>query len=149
MAQNDRPDTARRSRLLAGVTWYLTVSFIVGGLVKFAPGETFFGSPYSERFVDWGYPGWFRFLVGAGEIVGGLLLISRRGRFAGASLLVAILVGAVLTHIANQDPLSESVSAPVHLVLAAGVAWTARPRAVNAVPDPAGRGVPRRAAASG
>jgi hypothetical protein len=79
-----------------------------------------------ERFVDWGYPSWFRLVVGAGELVGGALLSPRR-RFLGAGLLVVILVGATLTHVVNGDPLSESVSAPLHLVLAATVAWATRP----------------------
>lgn len=111
----------------------MALEFAVGGAAKFVPGETFFGPPYSEKFVDWGYPAWFRFVVGAGEIVGAALLVTPRRRFLGASVLVVILVGAVLTHIVNQDPLSESVSAPVHLALAGVVAWASRPATLRSV----------------
>ena len=110
-----------RGRLLTGLSWVLAVEFVVGGLIKLTAPSM------GERFVDWGYPSWFRLVVGAGELVGGALLLSPRRRFLGAALLVVILVGATLTHVVNGDPLSESVSAPLHLVLAAMVAWASRP----------------------
>lgn len=110
-----------RGRLLTGLSWVLAVEFVVGGLIKLTAPSM------GERFVDWGYPSWFRLVVGAGELVGGALLLSPRRRFLGAALLVVILVGATLTHVVNGDPLSESVSAPLHLVLAATVAWASRP----------------------
>jgi uncharacterized membrane protein YphA (DoxX/SURF4 family) len=94
---------------------------------KFAPGGTFAGEPYSQKFVEWGYPSWFRFVVGSGEIVGALLLLVPRRRFLGAALLGVILVGAVLTHILNQDPLSQAAMAPTCLALVSIVAWTTRP----------------------
>jgi uncharacterized membrane protein YphA (DoxX/SURF4 family) len=110
-----------RSRLLTGLSWVLAVEFVVGGLIKLTAPSI------GERFVDWGYPSWFRLVVGAGELVGGALLLSPRRRFLGAALLAVILVGATLTHVVNGDPLSESVSAPLHLVLAATVAWATHP----------------------
>jgi len=110
-----------RGRLVTGLAWVLAVEFVAGGLIKLTAPSM------GERFVDWGYPSWFRLVVGAGELVGGALLLSPRRRFLGAALLVVILVGATLTHIVNGDPLSESVSAPLHLVLAATVAWATRP----------------------
>jgi len=122
-------DTDRRPWgrwLLTGLCWFLALEFVVGGAAKFLPGETWFGRPFDERFVEWGYPAWFRFVVGAGEIVGGVLLVTRR-RFLGAALLVVILTGATITHIVNQDPLSDASSAPFHLVLALVVLWASRP----------------------
>lgn len=110
-----------KTRLLTGLCWVLAVEFVVGGVVKFV------ASSYGDRFVDWGYPSWFRFVVGAGEVVGAVLLTRPRWRFAGAAVLVVILTGAVATHVLNQDPLAESVSAPFHLVLVAVVAWATRP----------------------
>jgi uncharacterized membrane protein YphA (DoxX/SURF4 family) len=118
-----------RPRLLTGLYWFLALEFAVGAATKFYPGATFFGPPYSVKFVDWGYPSWFRFIVGAGELLAAVLLVipERRFRFMGAATLVVILVGAVITHIANQDPLAESISAPVHLAITAALAWTSRP----------------------
>ncbi len=114
-------------RALTGLCWLLALSFVAGGVAKFASGETFAGAPYSEQFADWGYPSWFRFVVGAGEIVGAVLLLLPRRRFLGAALLSVILVGAILTHIVNQDPLGEAVMAPICLALVGIVACASRP----------------------
>lgn len=116
-----------QQRLLIGLCCILALSFTVGAVTKFYPGETFFGPAYSEKFEDWGYPSWFRFVVGSGELLGAVLLLLPRLRFLGATALVVILVGAVLTHIANQNPLGESVAAPVCLALVGGAAWASRP----------------------
>jgi uncharacterized membrane protein YphA (DoxX/SURF4 family) len=114
-------------RLLLGLCLVLAVEFVLGGAAKFYPGETFFGPSYAVKFVDWGYPAWFRFVVGTGELLSAALLFVPRTRFVGAGILVVILTGAVITHIANQDPLAQSISAPVHLALVAVVAWVTRP----------------------
>jgi uncharacterized membrane protein YphA (DoxX/SURF4 family) len=116
----------RPRRAVTGLCWLLALSFVAGGVAKFAPGETFAGAPYSEQFADWGYPSWFRFVVGAGEIVGAVLLLFPRRRFLGAALLGVILVGAVLTHVVNQDPVSEAVMAPTCLALVGIVACSSR-----------------------
>ena len=73
-----------------------------------------------------GYPSWFRFVV-VGELVGAALLVTLRLRFLGSALLLVILAGACLTHIINQDPLTESAAAPAVLVLTAAVAWSSAP----------------------
>ncbi|WP_116947922.1 DoxX family protein [Jiangella endophytica] len=107
---------------------WMVFSFVMGALTKFYWGETWFGDAYSVKFVEWGYPSWFRFFVGAGELVAALMLLRPPLRFAGASMLIVITFGAVVTHVANEDPLAHSISAPIHLVLALVVAWVARPR---------------------
>ena len=114
------PDLA--TARLTGLCWLLALSFVAGAVARFAPGETFAGAPYSEQFADWGYPSWFRFVVGSGEIMGAALLLVPRRRFPGAALLGVILVGAILTHVVNQDPLSEAVMAPICLALVGIVA---------------------------
>jgi uncharacterized membrane protein YphA (DoxX/SURF4 family) len=123
----DDPTPRWRRRLLGGLCWLLAAAFLVGAVTKFLPGETFAGPPYSEKFADWGYPSWFRFVVGAGELVGAVCLVIPRRRFLGAAVLGVILVGAVVTHIVNQDPVGESAAAPVNLALVALVAWASRP----------------------
>lgn len=114
-------------RLLIGLCWLLALEFTVGFLTKFYPGPTFFGPPYSEKFVDWGYPAWFGFVVGGWELLAAVMLVLPRRRFLGAVVLVFILTGAVTTHIINHHSFTESVSAPVHLVLAGLVALACWP----------------------
>lgn len=132
--QTTDPRPVWRRRLLAALCWFMAFEFAGGGAVKFLPGETVFGPPYAERFTDWGYPSWFRFVVGGGELVAAALLLVPRRRYAGAAILVVVLTGAVLTHVVNQDPLGESVSAPIHLALAGLVAWAHRPVGWRDVP---------------
>ncbi|WP_210769265.1 DoxX family protein [Occultella kanbiaonis] len=111
---------------MALIVW-LVVSFTAGAVTKFMPGETFFGPPYSVKFENWGYPAWFRFPVGIGELVAAVALLFPRLRFLGASLLMMITAGGFVTHLASQDPFVESVSAPLHLVLATILAMATRP----------------------
>jgi uncharacterized membrane protein YphA (DoxX/SURF4 family) len=111
-------------RVLLG---WMVFSFILGALTKFYWGDTWFGPAYSIKFTEWGYPSWFRFFVGAGELLAALMLLNPRLRFLGAGILVVITSGAVATHIASQDPISQSVSAPVHLALALIIAYVAWP----------------------
>lgn len=109
--------------------WLLALSFTAGAITKFANAASFAGDPYAVKFVDWGYPSWFRFVVGAGELVGAILLVipRRRFRFLGCALLVVILVGAVITHIVNTDPISESIMAPTMLAITGSLFWRLRP----------------------
>ena len=107
-------------QLMTSLYVLLALEFTVGAITKFLPGETLFGPPYSEKFVEWGYPSWMRFVVGALELVSAILLVipRRRTRFLGATTLVFVLTGAVTTHIVNHDGWGESIAAPTHLVIA-------------------------------
>ena len=67
--------------------------FVFGG-PKVMPGEETIAN-----FVRWGYPPWFVTVTGAIEVLGGILLLIPKTRFYGAALLVATMVGAILTHI--------------------------------------------------
>ncbi|WP_205856415.1 DoxX family protein [Phytoactinopolyspora endophytica] len=123
----ERPIHPRRRRILTGLCWVLATAFMMGAITKYMPGETFFGPPYSEKFAEWGYPSWFRFVVGSGEAVGAVLLLLPRRRILGVGVLSVILVGAITTHIVNQSVTSEATAAPVNLVLVSLVAWEFRP----------------------
>lgn len=131
-------------RLLTGFYWFLALEFVVGAVTKYMPGETFYGPPYSVKFVEWGYPSWARFVVGGLEFISAVLLVipSRRTRFMGATTLVFVLTGAVTTHIINHDVWFESFAAPTHLIIMGVLAlanWPAhwkdllRPRAAAPV----------------
>jgi len=112
------------TRISTAVYWIVAAAFLVGAVTKYLPGETFFGPSYSVKFVEWGYPSWFRFVVGTIEGIAAVLLVvpDRRTRFAGATALVFVLTGATTTHIVNHDPVSESVSAPSYLLITAVMA---------------------------
>lgn len=115
----------RRSLLILCII--LAIEFIPGGAFKFVSGETFFGPPYAVKFVNWGYPAWFRFVVGAGEVIGAILLLLPRYRFFGGALLFVILTGAVITHFVNVSSVGERTSSQIHFVLTGIVTWFLRP----------------------
>jgi hypothetical protein len=73
------------------------------------------------------------YLPGRGRLWFAGLGNPRRVSKPAAVLLVVVLVGATLTHVVDGDALSESVSAPLHLVLAATVVWATRPGRFGAV----------------
>jgi uncharacterized membrane protein YphA (DoxX/SURF4 family) len=66
---------------------------------------------YPEKFVAWGYPPWFSFVIGAFEIFAGMMLILPRRRFLGAAVMLFVLPGAIATHIINRDTLTDSIAA--------------------------------------
>lgn len=105
--------------LKTGLYWFVALQFALGAVTKYWPGDTMFGPAYSVKFVDWGYPAWMRFVVGALEGVAALLLVipDRRTRFLAATVLAFVLTGAATTHIVNHDPPAQSWAAPTHLVV--------------------------------
>ncbi|MEU3270974.1 DoxX family protein [Saccharomonospora sp. NPDC006951] len=145
--------TTRTWTTRLGTAAYVIVAmaFLVGAVTKYLPGETFFGPPYSVKFAEWGYPSWFRFVVGTIELICAALLVipDRRTRFAGSATLVLLLTGAVTTHIVNQDPLSQSTAAPVNLVIVAVIALANWPADWRDLLRPAGKSSRSRRADSG
>jgi hypothetical protein len=121
---SQQPSSTRSHRLVTAAYWFVAAEFLVGAVTKYWPGAGPFGSDYAVRFADWGYPSWFRFVVGTLELLCAVCLVSssRRFRFLGAAALVLLLDGAVTTHVVNHDPLSESLAAPIHLVIAIVIA---------------------------
>ena len=116
-----------RPRLLTGLCWFIALELFLFAPFKFYPGGVFGYPSYAVKFVHWGYPAWFAFVVGAGEIFAAIMLLLPRRRFLGTVVLAFILTGAVATHITNHDTLADSISAPVHLILAGIVALATWP----------------------
>ncbi|SRR5258708_15643796 len=111
-------------RLISGLSWFIALQLFILAPMKFYPGGILGWPSYPEKFVRWGYPAWFSYIIGGAEILAAVLLVLPRRRFLGAVLLVLILTGAVATHIINHDTLSDSIAAPTILILAGVVALT-------------------------
>ena len=77
-----------------------------------------------EVFEKIGLGQWFRYLTGALEAVGGLLLLIPGFAGSGALLLMAIMVGAIVTHLTMIG--GSPAHAVDYLALAALVAWLRR-----------------------
>lgn len=84
------------SGAVLGVTILLGLAFSWIGFAKIIN----WGDP-QEQFKTFGYPDWFCTVVGAAELIGGVLLLASlfypRAGWLGASLLAVIMVGAVVT----------------------------------------------------
>jgi putative oxidoreductase len=84
--------------LLAGA---LALVFVASGVPKVVGAQE-----ARDNFEKWGYPDWFRPVVGTTELLAALLLISPRLRVAGASArfwgaagLTLLMAGAAATHL--------------------------------------------------
>ncbi|MFI0350886.1 DoxX family protein [Actinomadura sp. 9N407] len=111
------PDRVWPRRLLTAFYWIVAFTFIMGCITKFWPGPTFFGPAYSVKFAEWGYPSWFRFIVGSIEGVCAVLLVlpRKRFKFIGAAALMLLLTAATTTHIVAASELQERIAAPTNL----------------------------------
>ena len=54
---------------------------------------------WAIAFRHWGYPTWFRILIGFVETGAALLLLWRRTAIIGAALIIAVMLGGTATHI--------------------------------------------------
>jgi uncharacterized membrane protein YphA (DoxX/SURF4 family) len=113
--------------LLTGVCWFLAAELLLFAPLKFYPRGIRSWPSYPVKFKAWGFPPWFSFVTGAGEIFAGVTLILPSRRFLGAVVMIVILVGAMVTHQINHDRLSDSISAPIHFVLVVLVALSTWP----------------------
>jgi putative oxidoreductase len=103
-------------RVVWGIRILLALAFGAAGIAKLLGVEQMV-----QLFSAIGFGQWFRYLVGAVEVVGAVLMLIPATGFFGGLLLTAINVGAVTTHLlligGNPAP------AIVMFVLSAFIAW--------------------------
>lgn len=107
----------------------LTLIFVPAGWQKFSDH-----SGWAVAFRHWGYPTWFRILIGVLELGGVALLLSGRWAAIGAAAIIVVMLGGMATHVIF-DGGRHVTSEVVPLVLASLVLWmrvahTARSRAL-------------------
>src|SRR6267142_456050 len=112
------------------VLWVLQIvaagMFLMVGFLKLSGNAQLVG-----LFAAIGVGQWFRYLTGALEVAGAILLLIPRTSGLGALILVAVMSGAVMTHlfIIGGSPLM----AIVLLGITSLVAWERRERTTNLV----------------
>lgn len=78
----------------------LVLSFVLAALFLFSGGSKLAGAEqHVQGFAHWGYPDWFRVVVGAVEVVAAILLLIPRLACVGAAALIVIMAGATYTHL--------------------------------------------------
>ena len=78
---------------------FLAWVFIRQGVAKFS--DT---SGWARAFRVWHFPVWFRVLIGVLETSAALLLLTRRTAFAGAVIVILVMLGAMGTHVYWGQP---------------------------------------------
>lgn len=93
----------------------LGIGFLMFGIAKFRSPEMV------EGFKHFGYPGWFRIFTGLIELVVTVLMIigiwNMTSAAWGGLLVVATMIGAILTHIKIKDTLKGMIMPIVLLIL--------------------------------
>ncbi|HET6671647.1 MAG TPA: DoxX family protein [Pyrinomonadaceae bacterium] len=96
--------------LLWIITLFLALVCLRSGWLK-VTGNIF----WVRDFHRWGYPDWFRLVVGVTELASMALLLVPRLAAYGASLFALVMLGAIFTHYTNN----ETSRLPFNLLLLA------------------------------
>jgi putative oxidoreductase len=125
-ATRSAPPSIIQRRLVWGIRILLALAFAAAGGAKLA------GVPQMVQvFEAIGFGQWFRYVTGAVEVAGVLLLLIPATGFFGALLLAVTMVFGVLTHLVLIG--GSAVPAFVLGLLAAFVTWRLRPAAQPAL----------------
>ena len=107
--------------------WVLSIGlafvFLMAGVPKLAGAEG-----HIRHFAHWGYPDWFRLVVGTVETASALMLLVPRLAFFGGIGIMIVMAGATYTHVVRVP--EEAARAPLTLGLltAAAIVAVARRR---------------------
>jgi putative oxidoreductase len=98
-----------------------TIQILMGVLFVMIGTGKFLEPVWARNFARWGFPPGFHLVIGALELLGGIgLLVPSLASYAAVGL-IAIMVGASLTHLVHGE--MGRVGAPIpHMVLLAVVA---------------------------
>lgn len=109
-----------RNVLLWTLQILAAAAFLAAGAGKFAGSQQ-----VVEVFDKLGMGQWFRYLTGALEVAGGVMLLIPRFVFYGAALLAVVMVGAAISHLTALG--GSPAAALVLLVVTATIAYLRRP----------------------
>ena len=116
-----KPMVIVREVVLWILALFLAWIFLKQGWSKFDDG-----SGWSKAFRAWHYPDWFRITIGVLEVGAALLLITRKFAFAGALIIVVVMLGGMATHVRFGHP-KQVTSELLPLVFASVIAIGRRP----------------------
>lgn len=88
----------RRQTAVDIVMWVFAV-FLAWIFIRQGPAKFSDSSDWARAFRAWHFPVWFRVIVGILESSAALLLLTRRTAFAGASIIILVMLGAMATHV--------------------------------------------------
>lgn len=118
--------SATTSRTAHRVLW--GVQILVGAFfVVASAAPKFFGEAYAvELFTQIGAGQWFRYLVGALELAGGIGLMTRRYAAPAALGLMGVMIGAAFTQAVVLDAPAMVLTPAILFVVLGVIAWARR-----------------------
>src|SRR5262245_14250556 len=128
MALTEDTRSGSTGKIMNVVLWILQIAaagmFLMAGFSKLVGNEQMVG-----MFEAIGVGQWFRYLTGALEVAGAILLLIPTTSGLGALILAGVMAGAVMTHlfIIGGSPFM----AIILLVVTGVVAWGRRQRTMN------------------
>lgn len=118
------------SKLKVYGLWALKVlaglAFLAAGYAKLTGAEMMVAT-----FDGVGVGQWFRYVTGAIEVVGAVLLFVPGKAFYGASMLALTMVGAIATHLVLIG--GSPLPAVILLAIAATIAWSSKEQLPTAI----------------
>ena len=90
---------ASKKQIVLDVVLWIFSLFLVWVFVRQGAAKFSDTSGWARAFRLWHFPVWFRVLIGILEIAGSVLLLTRRTAFAGALIIMVVMVGAMGTHV--------------------------------------------------
>ena len=102
-----------REVLLWALAAMLIMVFVRAGLDKFD-----WSSGWARAFNVWGYPVWFRVLIGVLEIGAAVLLLWPRTATYGAAIIIVVMLGGMGTHVFVEHRPSRVTSELLQFVFA-------------------------------
>jgi putative oxidoreductase len=117
-----------RQRVLSvvgwGALWLFTLLLV---MIFFKAGRDKFDdhSGWARAFTHWGFPVWFRMLVGVMELSAAALLLWPRTAPLGAALIIVVMLGGMGTHLA-RDHGRHMTSELMPLVVASVILYVRR-----------------------
>jgi putative oxidoreductase len=125
-----RPQTGQgwRRAALWVVKTLVAVAFLAAGLAKLAGVQAMI-----DIFNVIGLGQWFRYVTGAIEVIGAILILIPSRAVFGALLLACTMVGAVITHLTVLP--ASPIPAVILFALSAAIAWMHRDQVVNLLPN--------------
>ncbi len=94
------------------ISYVLATVFLLAGGAKLAGVQMM-----KDNFIKYGFPEWFVLVVGAGEVVGGIVLVIPGIAILAATGLSILMVGAAVTHFKSKEA-PMVIPAAVLLILA-------------------------------
>lgn len=118
VTMDHRLSTPSKSKWIQGIRW--TVQILVAATFLAAGGAKLAGDPSMVAIFDHvGIGQWFRYLTGAVEITGAVLILIPKAAIFGAALLVCTMTAAVFTHLTviGGNPLPAIVLLSLNLLV--------------------------------